>query len=182
MTEASDMQAARKRLIVDLAKCDHCQGSDANCDVACDYHYRPHGQDNGMSGLREKVTFTFLCRRCSHASCVSACPFGAIERQENGIIKRYNLRCVSCKSCAHACPFGTIYSDMLAFYSTPYEIFCASCLAQSDKEPACVATCGQGALEFRVIDPAEADVHVLDDYVAARVRKWSRDDVGEAQT
>ena len=127
------------------------------------------------------MTFALLCRRCVVASCVDACPFDAIERQEDGIIKRYNLRCVSCKSCAHACPFGTIYPEMLTFYDLPYESVCEQCLAGSDEEPACVASCGQGALEYRVPDPAEADLHILDAYVAARVRKWVKKETGFEQ-
>ncbi len=173
MTEAVNHQAGNKLLIIDLEKCDQCE----SCAVRCDYYHRPHAQDHGMLGLREKATFMLLCRRCEHASCVIACPFNAIERQGDGIIKRYNLRCVSCKSCAHACPFGTIYTDMLPFYDTPYETFCDSCLARSDTQPACVASCGQGALEYRVPDPAEADLHILDEHVAARVRKWTKNEM-----
>jgi Fe-S-cluster-containing hydrogenase component 2 len=124
------------------------------------------------------VTFELLCRRCKVASCVLACPFDALERRENGIIKRHNLRCVSCKSCAHACPFGTIYSELLTFYDMPYETTCTDCLAHLDGEPACVAACGQGALEYRVPDPAEKDVYIIDEYVAARVRKWTRNEAG----
>jgi Fe-S-cluster-containing dehydrogenase component len=135
-------------------------------------------QGSLLQGLREKVVFALLCRRCEVASCVIACPFDAIERQEDGIIRRYNLRCVSCKSCAHACPFGTIYPEMLTFYDRPYESFCEQCLAGSDDEPACVASCGQGALEYRVADPDEGDLHILDDYVAARVRKWVKREAG----
>jgi Fe-S-cluster-containing hydrogenase component 2 len=124
------------------------------------------------------VTFELLCRRCKVASCVLACPFDALERREDGIIKRHNLRCVSCKSCAHACPFGTIYSELLTFYDMPYETTCTDCLAHLDGEPACVAACGQGALEYRVPDPAEKDVYIIDEYVAARVRKWIRNEAG----
>jgi len=161
-------------LIIDLEKCDHCD----SCTVHCDYYHRPHAQDHGMLGLREKATFMLLCRRCKQASCVLACPFDAIERQVDGTIKRYNLRCVSCKSCAHACPFGTIYTDMLSFYDTPYETFCDSCLARSNTEPACVASCRQGALEYRLPDPAETDLHILDEHSAARARKWLASEAG----
>jgi Fe-S-cluster-containing dehydrogenase component len=210
MTEVAIKKADNKRLIIDLGKCDQCEG----CGVSCGFggeeglgrphggllqlgarldpaiaskarsYIRPHGGllQGAMMGLRERVTFMLLCRRCRVASCVLACPFDALERLEDGpdagLIKRHNLRCVSCKSCAHACPFGTIYPEMLTFYDMPYESYCASCLGQIDSEPACVASCGRGALEYRVIDPAEADVHVLDEYVAARVRKWTRNETG----
>lgn len=160
--------AKGRRLIIDLERCERCPECVADC---CSL----------LQGLREKVVFALLCRRCEVASCVIACPFDAIERQEDGIIRRYNLRCVSCKSCAHACPFGTIYPEMLTFYDRPYESFCEQCLAGSDDEPACVASCGQGALEYRVADSAEGDLHILDDYVAARVRKWVKREAGFEQ-
>ena len=190
MTEATIMsgngaQAGVKRLIIDLAKCDQCPGCDVSCSFVGAGHARdkaglPHG--GPVQGLREKVTFALLCRRCVVASCVVACPFDAIERQEHGVIKRYNLRCVSCKSCAHACPFGTIYPEMLTFYDLPYESVCEQCLAGSGEEPACVASCGQGALEYCVPDPAEVDLHILDEYVAARVRKWVKREAGYEQS
>jgi Fe-S-cluster-containing dehydrogenase component len=128
-----------------------------------------------MLGLRERATFALLCRRCEYASCVIACPFDAIERQGDGIIKRYNLRCVSCKLCAHACPFGTIYLDMLPFYETQ----CDTCLGSNANggEPPCVASCERSALEYRVPDPAETDVHIVDAFLAARTKAWVKEEV-----
>lgn len=170
MTEGMT-EATNKRLIIDLQKCDQC----AECGVSCDYYNRPQANDHGMLGLREKAGFLLICRRCEHASCVDACPFNAIERQDDGVIKRYNLRCVSCKSCAHACPFGTIYPELLPFYETQ----CDACLGLSDTAPSCVASCSQGALEYRVPDPAETDIHLLDQHLAARATKWVKREQGK---
>jgi len=163
--------AGNKRLIIDLEKCDQCD----SCNVICDYYQRPHAEDHGMLGLRERATFSLLCRRCEYASCVIACPFDAIERQGDGIIKRYNLRCVSCKLCAHACPFGTIYIDMLPFYETN----CDACLVSNvnGEEPTCVASCSQGALEYRAPGPDEADIHIVDEFLAARTQAWVKEEV-----
>jgi Fe-S-cluster-containing hydrogenase component 2 len=155
-----------KRLIIDLDKCGQCD----TCGVDCGYYYHKGDGDRGILGLRERVTFALVCRRCEHASCVLACPFGAIERQQDRILKRHNLRCVSCKSCAHACPFGTIYTDMLPFYESP----CDGCAAHAGAGPLCVETCSQGALEYRAVEPGEADIHILDEYLAARGRRWVR--------
>lgn len=139
-----------KRLVIDLARCDRCREAAHGCDAL---------------GLREKATFALICRRCVHASCIIACPFNALERQDNGgVIKRHNLRCVSCKLCALACPFGTIYDELLPFYESP----------PLDKEPSCLASCPEGALEYRVVDPSEQEVHIIDDQLAARARAWTR--------
>jgi len=158
--------ASFKRLIIDLEKCDQCE----SCVVDCGYYNRPNEQENGLSGMRQKATFAVICRRCVHASCIEACAFEALERGEDMILQRHNMRCVSCKMCAHACPFGTIYADMLAFY----EVSCDACLADVDGTPACVASCPHGALEYRDMDPSEADIHIVDDHLAARAKGWIR--------
>jgi len=154
------------RLIIDLQKCDKCE----SCCVDCGYHDRLHTQEHGMSGLRERATFALICRRCNSASCMDACAFEALQRGEDGILHRRNLRCVSCKMCAHACPFGTIYTDMLSFY----QVNCDMCLERNDTEPPCVASCPHGALEYRVTDPADTETHVIDKHLAARANRWVR--------
>lgn len=158
--------ASFKRLIIDLEKCDQCE----SCVVECGYYNRPDGKENGLPALRQKATFAVICRRCAVASCVDACVFAALERGEDDILQRHNMRCVSCKMCAHACPFGTIYTDMLAFY----EVNCDACLELGGVEPACVATCPHGALEYRDTDPSEPDIHIIDQHLAARAKAWVR--------
>ena len=160
---------SHKRLIIDLEKCDQCE----SCSINCGYHERALTSENGLTQLRERATFATICRRCSTASCIEACVFDALERGAEGIIQRHNMRCVSCKMCAHACPFGTIYTDMLSFY----QVNCDTCLNHYDTAPPCVATCPQGALEYRITDPDEADVHIVDLHLAARARRWVRQEV-----
>lgn len=153
-----------KRLVIDLDKCDQCD----RCGVTCSYFYRPHSTANGVLALRERATFALICRRCEEPSCVDACPFNALERQSDGVLKRHNLRCVSCKLCVHACPFGTIYPDMVPFYTTP----CNFCLGPNISEPPCARSCGRGALEYLEVDPDEPRLHIIDDYLAVRSTKW----------
>jgi len=152
-----------KRLVIDLDACDRCYNAEGNCAVEC----------GGLTSVREAAVFATVCRRCEHASCVIACPFDALERLEDGgLIKRHNLRCVSCTLCAQACPFGTIYPEMLPFYS----VQCDGCAGRPEK--ACVATCRQGAMAYRYVDPAEEGVHIVDEYLAARVSKWLKREAG----
>ena len=123
--------------------------------------------------MRQRATFAVICRRCASASCIDACAFDALERGEDDILQRHNMRCVSCKMCAHACPFGTIYTDMLPFY----DVNCDACLETCDTEPLCVASCPHGALEFRDTDPSEMDIHIVDQHLAARAKGWIRREV-----
>ncbi len=153
-----------KRLVIDLDKCDQCD----QCGVRCGYFYRPPSEDRGVLGLRERATFQLICRRCEEPSCVDACLFNALERQNDGALKRHNLRCVSCGLCVHACPFGTIYPDMVPFYVSP----CDQCLSTGDTEPLCLRTCGRGAFAYREVDADEPQVHVLDERLAARTTEW----------
>jgi Fe-S-cluster-containing dehydrogenase component len=122
-----------KRLFIDMVKCDEC----AECTVRCAYMYQPTVTDHGLRALREEVAFLLTCRRCEEPSCVAACKFEALERREDGVMVRHNMRCVSCKCCSHACPFGTIYPELTPFYA----VRCDYCLSQMQKgELACVSS------------------------------------------
>ena len=165
-----------KRLIIDLAACDRCD----NCSIG-----------PAMLAIRERATFELICRRCEHASCVQACPFDALERTDKGIIKRHNMRCVSCKSCSLACPFGTIYMELLPFYSMDYnaalksvvDVGAASAAIDvtgvEESRPTPLPRCEHNALEYREVLPDEPGIHIIDDLLAAKVRRWDRDDRGE---
>ena len=158
-----------KRLFIDLDACDACD----TCGVDCAYMYRASPKDHGVLTLRERATFMLVCRRCEDPSCVAACRFDALERQEDGVLKRHNMRCVSCKCCSHACPFGTIYPETVPFYVTQ----CDYCLSSCTAEPPCVASCTKGALAYREVDESEAGVYLLDETLAVKASKWEKGDV-----
>jgi Fe-S-cluster-containing dehydrogenase component len=185
----------KSHLIIDLAVCDRCRaGTVSPAEHGEAGHATSQSAGNGgcavdcagMLALREKATFESVCRRCEVASCILACPFDALERTQDGIIKRHNLRCVSCKSCAIACPFGTIYMELLPFYSVDYSSACRSCLATGSSSrktepgaaPLCVDSCPEGALEYRQIGPGEEGMHIVDEFLAVRVseraQRWNR--------
>jgi len=155
------------RLIIDLDACDSCYDSEGGCAVDC----------GGLTSVRESATFAVICRRCEYASCVEVCPFNALERMEDGgVIKRHNLRCVSCTLCAQACPFGTIYAEMLPFYS----VQCDGCAGRDVK--VCVATCRHSAMEYRHVEPHEEGVHIVDQYLAVKAGKWLKREPGAEVT
>ena len=159
-----------KRLFIDLNKCDACE----TCTVDCSYFYRANMKDHGILALREMATFLLVCRRCEEPSCVAACKFDALERQDNGVLKRYNMRCVSCKCCSHACPFGTIYPETVPFYSTN----CDFCVVSSDSEPPCVAGCENNAIEYKEVQESEKEgIYLVNDNLAVRTTKWVKEDV-----
>lgn len=163
-----------KRLVIDLENCSGC----TSCTARCAYFYRAHPTDHGVDGLRERATFTLLCRRCTDATCVKACAFGALERRADGVLERHNLRCVSCKLCAQACPFGIIYPELLTFYQTP----CDFCLGRLPPEasPPCVGSCARSAVAYREITPEQLEdegepLHLIGDHLAVRAHAWDVD-------
>lgn len=167
-----------RRLVIDLESCEGCP----SCTARCAYFYRPHTTDHGIDTLRERATFALLCRRCADPCCTEACAFAALERQPDGLLKRYNLRCVSCKLCAHACPFGIIYPEQLGFYETPCD-FCTGSLV-GDAQPPCVGSCQRSAVAYREVDPQELErdprLHVIGEHLAVRATAWESDpDVAE---
>jgi Fe-S-cluster-containing hydrogenase component 2 len=160
-----------KRLFIDTVKCDQCE----TCGVTCGYLYQPGVDDHGLVALRELISYAIVCRRCENPSCVAACKFEALERQDDGVLRRHNMRCVSCKCCSHACPFGTIYPELIPFYAVRCD-YCAAKLQSG--EISCVSSCPRGALEFREVEENEKEgVFLVNDYLAAKAPKWKKDAV-----
>jgi Fe-S-cluster-containing hydrogenase component 2 len=62
--------------------------------------------------IRELATFQLACRKCEKAPCIEACPVDALEKDNQGIVKRAAYLCVRCKSCVYSCPFGTIMDNL----------------------------------------------------------------------
>jgi Fe-S-cluster-containing hydrogenase component 2 len=158
-----------KRLFIDLDICNKCE----ECKVACDYFYHP--QNNGVASLREYATFATICRHCDEAPCVNACYHNALERQPDGHLKRYKMRCTSCKSCTIACPFGIIFQDFIPYLDSK----CDFCVGTSKELPRCVSTCPEKAIEIKEIpaEDLEKDIYFVGDNLAVHTKKWSRDDI-----
>jgi Fe-S-cluster-containing hydrogenase component 2 len=144
--------------------------------VRCDYFYHP--QNNGITSLREYATFATLCRHCEDAPCVNACYHNALERAADGHLKRYKMRCTSCKSCSLACPFGVILPDFIPYLDSR----CDYCLENATQAPVCVATCPEKALSFKEVEEnVEADIYLVDKHLAVHTKKWSREDIQPAK-
>jgi Fe-S-cluster-containing dehydrogenase component len=133
-----------KRLFVDLELCAKCP----ECVTKCDYFYHP--ANNGLISVRERAAMSVVCRRCENPVCVSACTRDALEKDANGVLRRYNMRCVGCKSCSIACPFGTLIPDVIPYVTS----VCDYCLGtlEGDEVPTCVKTCPLNAVAFEEVE------------------------------
>ncbi len=159
-----------KRLFVDLEICAKCE----DCTVRCKHILHPI--NNGIVQLRETVNFLIVCRRCEDAPCIRSCPFEAIDKQKDGVLKRYSMRCVSCKSCSWACPFGTIYPETIPYLFNR----CDLCLGLTGKltPPACVTGCPHNGVRFEEIEPdPEKDLYLINDNLVVRSVHWQRNPI-----
>ncbi len=157
-----------KRLLIDLEICAKC----GECGMLCSYFNHPN--NNGILSLIELAHFAVNCRRCDDEPCVGSCPWKAIEKQDDRVLKRYNMRCTSCKSCSMACPFGTIYPDAIPFYVSRCD-YCINRLAP-DASPICLESCAHGGIKFGYFEEKKEDglYRVSDNFIVKTALKWDR--------
>jgi len=150
-----------KRLYVDMDICIGCQAHSAAC-------FRVNEDRSALisSTVTDVGRFPVVCRHCDNPACLEACPKEAIFKDENGVVRRSDLKCVGCRSCMLACPFGVITLDMINRVMTK----CNLCFERTEKGlmPACVATCTSGALKYEEVE----EVNEKKDVVAIGGREF----------
>jgi Ni/Fe-hydrogenase subunit HybB-like protein/Fe-S-cluster-containing dehydrogenase component len=97
----------------------------------------------------EPVHAKVNCMHCNHASCVSACIVGALEKQPDGSVTYDTWKCIGCRYCMVACPFQIPtyeYNDTL----TPRVRKCDFCADRRGEGelPACVEACPREAMVY----------------------------------
>jgi len=159
-----------KRLFIDIPALMDSKSSIE--DIRCEYFY--HRKNPGQFSLLEIAEFAVYCRQCKDAFCVTACPKEALERQENGMIKRFNMRCVGCKSCILACPFGTIFPDVINYITAKCD-YCLNQLSENpDFEPLCSKTAPPGTITMKEISADDPDNHIFlyGEHMAIKSHHW----------
>jgi formate dehydrogenase iron-sulfur subunit len=113
-------------------------------------------------GQVHRVFVKRQCMHCEHPACVSACPVGALQKQENGAVVYDCTRCIGCRYCMVACPFSIPkfeWSEAL-----PRIRKCTFCVDRQagGLAPACAGACPTGALTFgerdAIVSEAEARI------------------------
>lgn len=159
-----------KRLLIDVpALTDLGTGAE---DIQCEYLF--HRKNAGQYSLLEVAQFASYCRQCEEAFCIEACPKDALEHQEDGLVKRYNMRCVGCKSCTLACPFGTIFPEVMNYITTKCD-YCLNQLEEDpDYQPLCVQTSPDGTFSMAEIEQEDPQNHLflLGDHLAIKSPNW----------
>jgi len=127
---------------------------------AIDCEYAFHRVNPGPLSLLEVAEFAAYCRQCPEAFCVTACPKEALERQADGAVKRYNMRCVGCKSCILACPFGTIFPEVINYVTAKCDLCLNQLEEDPDYRPACVRTAPPGTFEMKTVEAEDPRNHI----------------------
>jgi formate dehydrogenase iron-sulfur subunit len=102
-----------------------------------------------------------VCKHCTNAGCLDACPTGALIRTEFDTVIVQPDVCNGCGYCIPSCPFGVVDRD-------PYDGRAAKCTLCYDRlqdglEPACAKSCPTDSIQF---GPYEELVEVASGRVA----------------
>jgi formate dehydrogenase iron-sulfur subunit len=65
------------------------------------------GHPSAATGIRWLMS-SDVCKHCTHAACLDVCPTGALVRTEFGTVIVQPDVCNGCAYCVSACPFGVI--------------------------------------------------------------------------
>lgn len=104
--------AVKKVLMVYPEKCTGC----GSCELACSFmhenEFKPSASRIGVFRSEEDgANMPMTCFQCEEAACQKACKPGALWRDENGVVRFEESKCIGCKMCVMACPFGNIAYD-----------------------------------------------------------------------
>ncbi|HEV2776763.1 MAG TPA: 4Fe-4S dicluster domain-containing protein [Solirubrobacteraceae bacterium] len=114
-------------------------GADAAIDVAA-----------AVAAMDDWLFMSDVCKHCTNAGCLDACPTGALIRTEFETVVLQADVCNGCGYCVPACPFGVVARD-------PADGRAAKCTLCYDRlqdglEPACAKSCPTDSIQFGLYD------------------------------
>ncbi|MBR0305585.1 MAG: molybdopterin-dependent oxidoreductase, partial [Lachnospiraceae bacterium] len=158
---------SRWGFVFDQAKCIGCNA----CQIACkDRNHLEPGRNFRRSdtvclkgnGVTRYAHVSGGCHHCAEPACLSACPFGAMKKTEEGIVVVDESLCRGCGACERACAYGAVFVSAWSHKAMKCD-GCAELRAQG-RQPACVEACPTHCLEFH-----ELDESVIEDGFAAKL-------------
>jgi Fe-S-cluster-containing dehydrogenase component len=159
-----------KKILIDLAKFRESSHNGEYNYGECSYDFHP---DNiGMKDIVEQAMLHFTCRRCEEAPCIAVCPAEALEKGDDGVIKRATNLCIGCQSCVTACPFGTLSNRII----TDKKSICDLCdFTDESRELLCMKTAPSGSITFTDMDADEENnIFALNDKILVKEVIWDK--------
>jgi formate dehydrogenase iron-sulfur subunit len=101
---------------------------------------------SGGATLERWVFMSDVCKHCTNAGCMDACPTGALVRTEfETVIVQADI-CNGCGYCIPSCPFGVIDRD----HDDGRAAKCTLCYDRLEDglEPACAKACPTDSIQF----------------------------------
>lgn len=174
-------------MVIDLARCVGCYA----CTMACKVEngtppgvwYAPvYEKEMGTYPAVKRMFLPTLCNHCNDPPCMKACPTGAIQKREDGIVLVDQGKCCGSRACVSACPYGALSfveevkgefgEELTPFEQALYKqnhvagtvqkcTFCAHRIDQRVYEPACVQTCPTNCRIFGDLDDPHSEVSKL---------------------
>lgn len=144
---------ASKRILFDAEACGGC----LTCEFVCSGRHFDGECNKFLSAIRvdaDMLDYEFsasICKQCKSASCVAACPFGAMGFDEQTGARYVDKeKCRKCGLCVKACPYAdekfppirkVQIGDLKAI------VKCDLCHGYEDG-PLCVSVCPKKALSI----------------------------------
>lgn len=88
------------------------------------------------------LSLSIQCRHCEEPECVEACVTGAMHKEDSGVVRVKEEKCIGCWMCLMVCPFGVIKRDLAQKKSNKCD------LCPQREVPACVEICPNRALVY----------------------------------
>jgi anaerobic dimethyl sulfoxide reductase subunit B len=111
--------------------------------------YEQEGE--GMTNNVIAAWLSMSCNHCDKPACVDYCPTGAMRKNpKDGIVYADTKVCKGVQVCIVKCPYGAPQFNQSTWKISKCDM-CAD-LREKGEEPACVAACPLGNIEYGPID------------------------------
>jgi formate dehydrogenase iron-sulfur subunit len=143
-----------KAMLIDITLCIGCEA----CSEACrEVNHLPKNGPKQLCADTYQVVDQigpdqYVRRQCMHClepACVSVCPVGALEKNEEfGCVTWVGSKCLGCRYCMMSCPFDVPRYEWTS--PNPEVRKCVFCLERQQKgqPPACAEACPTGATKY----------------------------------
>ncbi|HZO60365.1 MAG TPA: 4Fe-4S dicluster domain-containing protein [Solirubrobacterales bacterium] len=103
-----------------------------------------------VAGMDSWIFMSDVCKHCTNAGCLDACPTGALIRTEHETVVLQPDVCNGCGYCIPACPFGVVDRDHVDGRAGK----CTLCYDRLEDglEPACAKACPTDSIQFGPYD------------------------------